>query len=172
MEAQSSEAPLNIWSNSAEELGRSLSNFAHTPFQLDGVEYASVEAFYACLLIADPQRRDRVRKMYGVRAKHEIPKIKPPMLVYLNVRIRPGSAEHYSLIKSALRAKLRAHPEIAQAFALTRPRRIEHETGHPDAPNAEFPKEVFCRLLEELREEFAAQLGSQNQSSTRLCTGE
>ena len=148
--------PLNVWSNSSEEIGRLMSNFAHTPFCLDGVEYASVEAFYACLLIADPARRERVRKMFGVRAKHEIPKVKPPLAVCRTVRARIGSAEHYALVKSAIRAKLLAHPEIARAFVATRPRPIQHETGHADAPGAEFPKEVFCSLLAELRDEFAA----------------
>jgi hypothetical protein len=38
---------------------------------------------------------------------------------------------------------------------LTRPRPIAHETGYADAPDAEFPKEVFCKVLEEVREEFA-----------------
>jgi len=59
-----------------------MSNFAWTPFELDGVEYASVEAFYAGLLIPDAARRARVRMMYGVRAKHEIPKAKPLSFVY------------------------------------------------------------------------------------------
>jgi predicted NAD-dependent protein-ADP-ribosyltransferase YbiA (DUF1768 family) len=155
MGTESEPQPLNIWSKSDEEIGQLMSNFAHTPFALDGVEYASIEAFYACLFIADPARRERVRQMYGVRAKHEIPKLKPPMVVFGTQRARTGSAEHYALIKWAIRAKLRAHPEIARAFVATRPRPIQHETGYADAPNAEFPREVFCSLLTELREEFA-----------------
>jgi predicted NAD-dependent protein-ADP-ribosyltransferase YbiA (DUF1768 family) len=146
--------PLNVWSRSEEEAGRLMSNFAHTPFTLDGVEYASVEAFYVCLLIA-PERRDRVRKMYGVRAKHEAPKVRPAAFEYGGETIELGSAEHIRLIQRAIRAKLQAHPRVASAFLATRPRPIVHETGYPDAPDAEFPKAVLCRLLSDLREEFA-----------------
>lgn len=40
---------LNVYSKSSEPLARALSNFAHTPFELDEVQYASVEAFYQSL---------------------------------------------------------------------------------------------------------------------------
>lgn len=42
--------PLNIWSRSEEEIGRLMSHFAHTPFELDGVAFGSVEAFYTWLI--------------------------------------------------------------------------------------------------------------------------
>lgn len=132
-----------------------MSNFAHTPFTLDGVRYASVEAFYASLLLA-PQKRERVRKMYGVRAKHEIPKVKPAIFEYGGEKIGLGTAEHIALIKRAIRGKLGAHPAIASAFLATRPRPIVHETGYEDAADSEFPKAVLCRLLGELREELAS----------------
>jgi predicted NAD-dependent protein-ADP-ribosyltransferase YbiA (DUF1768 family) len=150
-----SEQPLNVWSRSDEEIGRLMSNFAHTPFTLDGVQYASVEAFYASLLVV-PQRRERVRKMYGVRAKHEIPKVKPRTFEYCGEKIGLGTAEHIALIQRAIRAKLSAHPEVASAFVATRPRPIAHETGYEDAPDVEFPKAVLCRVLTELRDEFAS----------------
>jgi hypothetical protein len=149
------EQPLNVWSRSDEEIGRFMSNFAHTPFTLDGVQYASVEAFYASLLLP-PQRRERVRMMYGVRAKHEIPKVKPRTFDYGPENIGLGTVEHAGLIKRAIRAKLEAHPAIASAFFATRHRPIVHETGYEDAPDSEFPKAVLCRLLTELREELAS----------------
>jgi hypothetical protein len=34
-------------------------------------------------------------------------------------------------------------------------RQLVHETGYPDPPGAEFPHYVLCRILTELREEFA-----------------
>lgn len=151
---QSEHHSLNVWSRSDEEIGRLLSNFAHTPFSLDGAEYASVEAFYACLLLA-PHRHERVRRLYGVRARHEIPKVKPRLFEYCGETIASGSSQHIALVERAIRAKLEAHAEIAAAFVATRPRPIVHETGHEDPPDAEFPKAVFCRLLTELRESLA-----------------
>jgi predicted NAD-dependent protein-ADP-ribosyltransferase YbiA (DUF1768 family) len=149
-------APLNIWSRSDEEIGRLMSNFAHTPFVLDGVEFASVEAFYAYLLQPSEATRERVRTMWGVRAKHEIPRVKPDTIRYREEHFALGSEQHLALIKRAIRAKLEAHPEIAAAFVATRPRPLIHETGYPDKPDAEFPRGTFCRILEELREETAS----------------
>ncbi|MEZ5585027.1 MAG: hypothetical protein R3F37_21720 [Candidatus Competibacteraceae bacterium] len=148
--------PLNVWSRSEEEIGRLLSNFAHTPFQLDGIDYASVEAFYAALLIQNNEtKKARVRTYWGIRAKHEIPKTKPERILHNGKHFGLGSEAHHAQIKRAIRAKLAAHPEIASAFVATRPRVIVHETGYPEKPDAEFPHGVFCRILTELREEFA-----------------
>lgn len=146
--------PLNVWSRGDEAIGRLMSNFAHTPFRLHGIEYASIEAFYAALLIESEEKRAKVRKMWGVRAKHEIPKRKPEWITYRGGKIATGSNEHHALVKEALLAKLEAHPEIADAFAATRPRPLVHETGYPDKPDTEFPSSVFCRILTELREEY------------------
>jgi predicted NAD-dependent protein-ADP-ribosyltransferase YbiA (DUF1768 family) len=90
-----------------------MSNFAPPPFELDGVEYASVESFYVAMLIQNNERkRARVRTYRGVRAKHEIPKTRPEIFTYNGDSIVLGSREHHVLIKRAIRAKLEAHPEI------------------------------------------------------------
>ena len=149
--------PLNVWSHSDEEIGQRLSNFAHTPFELDGVSYASVEGFYVSILTQSSEsRRNKVRGLWGFRAKREMPARKPEVFRYGSDEIRLGSKEHHALVKRAIRAKLEAHPDIAQQLVATHPRPIIHETGHPDPPGAEFPKDVLCRILSELREEFAA----------------
>ena len=146
--------PLNVWSRSDEEIGRLMSNFAYTPFLLDGVTYASLEGFYVSLLCQDESKRRRAAKLWGLRAKHEIPKVKPSILCYGGEQFAPGSAAHHALIKRAMRAKLEAHPDLAQAFVATYPRPIVHDTGYPERPDTEFPHLVFCHLLTELRDEF------------------
>jgi hypothetical protein len=148
--------PLNVWSMSDEDIGRKMSNFAHTPFAIDGVEFASVEAFYVWLMLStcgSEHKRDKVRKFYGLHAKRMAPKARPELICYRGETMAPGSGPHLALIKRALRAKLEAHLDIARDFAATSPRPIVHETGFPDRPGAEFPKETFCRLLLELRDE-------------------
>jgi predicted NAD-dependent protein-ADP-ribosyltransferase YbiA (DUF1768 family) len=150
---------------SDEPIGRALSNFAHTPFVLDGVEFGSVEAFYVWLLLsgtsATEHRKDKVRGLYGLHAKRLGPKHKPEFLIYRSERIRLGSPEHHSLVKRALRAKLDAHPNIARELVETGDRPLIHETGSPDHPDAEFSRHVFCRLLAELRDEFRSSGKSQ-----------
>jgi hypothetical protein len=147
--------PLNIWSRSDEEIGQLMSNFSHTPFVLDGVEFASIEAFYVWLLLPEGSKKDKVCSRWAMWAKREFPTLKPEQIVYRGESMLLGGDAHLHLIKRALRAKLEAHPTIARAFVATRPRPLIHETGHPDKPDAEFPRRTFCRLLSELREEFA-----------------
>jgi predicted NAD-dependent protein-ADP-ribosyltransferase YbiA (DUF1768 family) len=56
--------PLNIWSMSPEAIGRDMSNFAHTPFVLDGVVFGSVDALYVWLKLSaggNEHKRERVR---------------------------------------------------------------------------------------------------------------
>jgi len=148
--------PLNIYSRSEEEIGRLMSNFACTPFVLDGVEYASVEGFYVSLLFLEPAKRQRLGRLYGPVVKRMGKKSSLKRTCYEGEWFDLGSETHLALIKRAIRAKLEAHPVIARAFVATAPRPIVHETGHPDPAGADFPAPTFCRVLTELRDEFAA----------------
>jgi len=147
--------PLNIWSNSDEEIGRRMSHFAHTPFELDGVIFGSVEAFYSWLLVENNDaKRAKIAPMWGARSKHACPKTKPDTIDYHGRKIKPSSPEHRELIVMANRAKLDAHPEIARRFVATLPRPIVHVLpGKEDEPH-----EVFCTIVRELRDEYAERL--------------
>jgi len=133
-----------------------MSNFARTPFVLDGAEYGSIEGFYVSLLFLDPEERRKLGRMYGFVVKQMGKKSRLKTTCYDGEWFDLGSDAHVALIKRAIRAKLEAHPEIAREFVATAPRPIVHETGFRDLPDAEFPAPVFCRILGELREEFAA----------------
>ena len=151
--------PLNIWSRSDEEVCRLMSHFAHTPFELDGVTFGSVEAFYTWLQIVDNDRkRSKVAPMWGARSKHACPKKKPEYVDYHGRKIKRSSPEYLALIARANRAKLDAHPDIARAFVATRPRPIIHDI---EGKNAD-PFDVFCPMMEELREEFAARFAHES----------
>lgn len=60
---------INAYSKSRLLLGRTLSNFAHTPFTLveDGT-FASIEAYWYWLSVPAPQN-ERLRPLYGFEAK-------------------------------------------------------------------------------------------------------
>jgi predicted NAD-dependent protein-ADP-ribosyltransferase YbiA (DUF1768 family) len=148
--------PLNIWSRSDEEIGRLMSHFAHTPFELDGVRFGSVEAFYTWLLVGDEAAKADIALLSGPRAKYECPMIKPEHFNYRGRTIRLGSSEHMELIKRANRAKLETHPAIAHAFVATLPRPIVHIL-----PGKEHdPHEAFCAIMTEIRDEFAARFAA------------
>jgi len=142
---------LNVWSRSEEPIGRLMSNFAHTPFVLDGVEFASVEGFWTWLLLDGAlRRREKARQLWGVRAKWCAPKTKPAQIIYNGASILVESEAHLALMKLAIRAKLRQHPDIADSFVATRPRPIVHAIEGDGRRH-----ERFCRILTELRGELA-----------------
>ena len=149
------ERPLNVASGSNEAIGRLLSNFAHTPFTLDGRAYASVEGFYQGLKFSDPVERERVAALHGREAKAAARGASASTTVYEDETIVLGSGVHHALLARALRAKLAQHPDIAAAFVATRPRPLVHHTGRRSRRPSAFPDEVFCRILSELREELA-----------------
>jgi predicted NAD-dependent protein-ADP-ribosyltransferase YbiA (DUF1768 family) len=53
---------INIASNSSNMIEALLSNLAHTPFELDGMRYASVEAFWQGLKYSDTAKRNSHQK--------------------------------------------------------------------------------------------------------------
>jgi hypothetical protein len=129
--------PLNVWSQSDEEIGRLLSNFAHTPFDLDGVAYASVEGFYVSILIqSSVSRRDKVRRLWGVRAKQEMPRLKPvafnttggtfdlaqrSTMISSNARLPPSST-HIHTLPAPLRPPRRAPSSMRRGTRTSRMR--------------------------------------------------
>lgn len=58
---------LNIYSRGATELGRMLSNFAETPFELDGLQFKSIEAYWYWL--NSGCTNTKIRELSGYKAK-------------------------------------------------------------------------------------------------------
>ncbi len=93
---------VNVYSHGRTELGRLLSNFAHTPFTFDGALFASVEGFWYYTVSGDAV----CRGLSGTDAKTTGRRL--PALH------NPPNAE---LLSAVYRAKLAAHPTIARALA-------------------------------------------------------
>jgi hypothetical protein len=143
--------PLNVWAGSDEEIGRLMSNLAHTPIMIDGVIFGSVEAFITWL-VTDPTKiakREKIRSMWGRRSKTSAPTVWPELISYGNKCIRVEGAEWCELLKNAIRIKMKTYPDICAAFVATRPRSLLHTIhGIPKSPE-------FLLMITELREEFA-----------------
>ena len=58
---------INIYSKSDSELGRLLSNFAHTPFVLNGLKFESVEGWWYWFVTG--KKYVKLRKLHGFEAK-------------------------------------------------------------------------------------------------------
>ncbi len=151
------ERPLNVVSTSGEEIGRLMSNFALTPFELDGRRFSCVEAFYVFLKFPDdPQKQRAVRMMDGREAKRFGRGPSPEVSVYEGITFAFGSPQHHALIQRAIAAKLQQNPEVALAFAATHPRPIMHDTGRPEPEGTSFPAAIFIRILTDLRQQLVA----------------
>lgn len=145
--------PLNVVSGSGEKTASLMSNFAHTPFVLDGRTYGSVEGFYQSLKFSDPLKRIEVAGLWGRAAKRAGGRSQPSLTEYNGQTLQLGSAEHHELIKRAIRGKLDQHPDLAREFAATHPRPIQHDLGHPESSSTKLPARDFVRILTELRDE-------------------
>lgn len=151
---------INITSWSENELEKKLSNLYHSPFILDGVEYASVEAFRMSIKYPlENQKHFDIRNMYGLEAKkawRDVRFIKNLQYNWHNIIV--WSQLHHFLLKRAIKAKLDAHLEIAQLLKESWNLPIEHIPFYKDwvciYPDSKtIPAEIFAWIITDLRTE-------------------
>jgi hypothetical protein len=135
---------INIWSKSTTALGRVLSNFAHTPFVLDGVHYASVEALWYVLHGAS---LDVLAPLHGWEAKQEGSKRR--------TRQPPQSLLRQEVIRG-FEAKLLYNPHIASLLldsgALPFRHYYQYEDKIVDQPRHQWQCDYWMLCREVLRE--------------------
>jgi predicted NAD-dependent protein-ADP-ribosyltransferase YbiA (DUF1768 family) len=153
-----------------------LSNFAATPFELDGKRYASVEGFWQSMLYPEGPDDERAKdksvvwkftreqvaqmtafdaKAAGTLAEENMKKIGIDWCTYQGKRFPYRSAtpgEHYKLILAAMRAKLEQNPEVKRILLATgdlklRPDHIEE----PNAPPEWHYYDIWMQLRSELQ---------------------
>ncbi len=118
--------PINITSRAPAPLAL-IGNFAATPFELDGSAYASVEAFWQGLKLADAAERARIAALSGGAAKRATAGIEPPdSFLYQGARIRTGTWDHWQLMRRACNAKFAQHEAARAALLSTGDRPLEH----------------------------------------------
>jgi predicted NAD-dependent protein-ADP-ribosyltransferase YbiA (DUF1768 family) len=121
--------PINVTSDSSDPEVRLISNFAHTPFVLDSLEYASVEAFWQGLKFPDESHRREIAPLHGKRAKRAGKDATESVTVsYQGRDFRTGTFEHWSLMRLACAAKFTQHEEAGKALLNTGRRPIFHKT--------------------------------------------
>lgn len=153
---------INIWWRpESPEIERQLSNLYPSPFTLDGVEYASVEAFR--MYIKYPEEyldRENIKTLSGLKAKlswNDAKFIKS--FIYQWNEIVMWSDGHHALLKRAIKAKLEQNPDILQALLNTGDRLLIHIVFTKDrqfllADSKTIPWEKFAQIYTELRDEF------------------
>lgn len=146
-----------------DESQKKLSNLYPSPFILDDIEYASVEAFWMSIKYPenDPRRRE-IRTLSGIKAKLAGRDAKNfTSLYYQGKEIQIGSPEHHALMKRAIRAKLEQNPDILQTLLATWNKKLTHIvfTRHEHEKfilhdSKTIPWEIFAQIYTELRKEF------------------
>jgi predicted NAD-dependent protein-ADP-ribosyltransferase YbiA (DUF1768 family) len=123
--------PINVTSRSADPAIRLLSNFAETPFELDGQRYASVEAFWQGLKFPDESRRREVATLHG-HAARSAGAVAPAAVTfeYGGRTIRVGTADHWDLMANACWAKFLQNQAAREALIGTGDRPLTHKVRH------------------------------------------
>jgi predicted NAD-dependent protein-ADP-ribosyltransferase YbiA (DUF1768 family) len=127
--------PFNVSSTSRHPAGRWISNFAPTPFQLDGRDYACVEAFWQGLKFENESERRRLAALDGRAAKRAgEEKGYAQTIAYQGQTIFVGTWDHWRLMERACWAKFRQHDQARAALLSTGKRPLEHRAA-PRQPN-------------------------------------
>ena len=153
-----------------------LSNFAATPFTLEGQRYASVEGFWQMMLYPEgpddprakfrglvwPHTRDQVAQMTAFEAKaagdvgeKNMNKIRIDWVTFNGRRMKYRSqekGEHYRIIVEAMRAKLEQNPKVKEILLSTgnlilRPDHYEEKNAPPEWRYFEIWMEFRSELL-------------------------
>jgi predicted NAD-dependent protein-ADP-ribosyltransferase YbiA (DUF1768 family) len=149
---------INIIST-AESPEAILSNFAHTPFNIDDVLCASVEGFIQGLKEEMPDKQRRICLRHGFEAKRASSrkrnkKVREGGSVWWQGRAVPfKSEEYYQLVERGIRAKLDQNEKARQALLDTGTAEFVHHTGKPESPGTSLPSERFVSILMKIRAE-------------------
>jgi predicted NAD-dependent protein-ADP-ribosyltransferase YbiA (DUF1768 family) len=144
---------------------RLLSNFADTPFTLDGIHYRCVEGFWQSLKTESPQLRERFHDINGLDAKRMGQLVRQHsssnLFTYMGNLYVIGSIEHHLLLERAIRAKTAQNDDVQAAFWWSGKRPLVHAIknrfGTWRAGNSPaLPAIVFEHMLTRIRDELAS----------------
>ena len=144
--------PINVTSRSPMPI-RLISNFAHTPFELDGLRYAGIEGFWQGLKFPSDEDRHRLALLHGSEAK-DAGFYAPPAdaVTYQGAEIRVGTWQHWELMERACRAKFDQNRDARDALRGTGNRPMVHEMK-PDSRT--IPGVIMASIWMRIREGLA-----------------
>jgi predicted NAD-dependent protein-ADP-ribosyltransferase YbiA (DUF1768 family) len=151
--------PLQVWSKSPDASIRLISNFAATPFVLDGRCYQSVESFWQGLKFDDPAERRRVAALDGPAAqKAGKAKAYGATVTYAGRPVPVGTWEHWELMERACRAKFAQNAAARAALLATGRRPLVHRMRRDSRtiPGV-IMAGIWTKIRDRLREEEPAQ---------------
>jgi predicted NAD-dependent protein-ADP-ribosyltransferase YbiA (DUF1768 family) len=160
-EAEARREPINITSRAPMPL-KLASNFAHTPFVLDGLDYASIEGFWQGLKFPDEADRRRLAAMHGSAAKDAgFYAPASETVLFGGERIRVGTWDHWQLMERASMAKFSQHEGAREALLSTGKRPLVHQV-RPDSKSIPgvIMAEIWTRIRARLQRANAGSAGA------------
>lgn len=145
-----------------------LSNFAATPFEVDGVDVHTAEGLIQGVKFEDEcMQREVCALSSGLEAKHagrnankrierELQSQGSALVFWQGRSFGFRSPEHFALLRRALEAKFASNAAARTALLSTGHATLIHDLGHPESPMTSLPAEVFCKMLGEIRATLAA----------------
>ena len=130
-----------------------LSNFHPHPFEIDGVQCASMEGFLQSLKFSNPDMQVEVCKLVGRVAKARGCQKKwyeKQTLYWRGQPIKRGSKEYQNLLDRAYTA-LAQNANFCKALLATNNAALTHSLGQKDATRTILTKQEFCSRLMKLR---------------------
>ena len=148
--AEACREPINVVSSAPPPICL-IANFAPTPFELDGVRYAGVEAFWQSLRFPEGERL-RIAALPGAQAK-QVSQTQPygSHVIYKGKQIPVGTWEHWQLMRRACRAKFEQNEHARSALLATGARPIIHRVARDSRT---IPGAIMAEIWMSLRAHF------------------
>ncbi len=151
---------LNIRSDGENPVAKILSNLAPTPFEYEGIKFASVESALQGIKFKDENIQKEVFAMTGLQALKTGRKITNSIdetkntkhyYVYWKGKKMPyNGTEHRELVLNFIREKIKQNKEVQKALLDTKDFFIYHDVGE-ESPNTSLPEKVYIKMLLEER---------------------
>jgi predicted NAD-dependent protein-ADP-ribosyltransferase YbiA (DUF1768 family) len=146
--------PINVTSKHPDPQIRLIGNFAATPFELDGVWYASIESFWQALKFPEGERA-RIAAVDGSAAKRAGAEVEYGTHVcYQGAEVAVGTWAHWQLMERACRAKFTQNFEAMSALIATGERPLVHKMRKDSRT---IPGAIMAEIWMRIRKQIAAQ---------------
>lgn len=146
--------PVRIDESNQKGIYHLISNIADTPFELDGIHFASIESFRQSLKFNDLIERRLVATLTGVEAWNRGKQaLHPDRIEYFGQSIVPDTEDYWHLYRRAHRAKFTQCSLALEQLLSTGKRPLQ---WMPHAKYSETLKMIQCDVWQKLRDEFIA----------------
>ena len=142
--------------------GNILSNFADTPFEVDGVHCACSESFIQSLKIAKASEQAMFCSLKGEDAWKNGSRLTASVFSsgkvwWQGVSYDLHSKEHFEIVKRGLIAKYSQSKDAREALLASGNATLTHDYGQPPGEMQSLPIAVFCQIVTKIRQELKSE---------------